>query len=214
MKGEISRLQTQPYGSRNNYRGTATVVPVVIPSAKTKQATATAPIITDTIYVRDTIRVMDTVRVMDTLTLVKRDTITRMNKPTPVAMVIENDTLVNQKAFDYTAIPAEVILFDIGRSNIRQVYYSRLNYIAGILIKHPGLQASITGHTDKSGSQKINNALSLKRAQNVEIYLTNKGVPAARLTTNALSWLEPAVSGNSKSASSQNRRVEIRMLNK
>ena len=57
-----------------------------------------------------------------------------------------------------------------------------------------------------------NEALSNKRAEMVAAYLINKGVQPSRLVTNAVSWLEPAVAGNSTSANSQNRRVVIKLL--
>jgi len=213
LKAEINRLQTQVSGMANSYTGTTATMPVIIPVTTAPSVNAQSQNTTDTIYIRDSIRLIDTLRIKDTLTLVKRDTIIRVNKAVPPSVVIKRDTIVTQQAFDFTAIPADIILFDIGSSNIRQVYNKRLDYIAGVLKKHPGLQASITGHTDKSGSPAINTALSLKRAENVAAYLRTKGVPTAQLVTNSLTWLEPAVSGHSKSANSQNRRVVIKMGN-
>lgn len=214
LKAEISRLQTQLSG--NGKKDRSSLVPVIIPVTETKRANTPPLVKTDTVYISDTmtVRVMDTIRTNDTLTLIKTDTITRLAKPVPARVVIQRDTVVTQQAVDFTTIPADIFLFDLGSSKIRQVYNKRLDYLAAVLIKNPGLEASITGHTDKSGSPEINTALSHKRAENVATYFTNKDVPPAQLVTSALSWLEPAVLGNSTTANSQNRRVVVRLRKK
>lgn len=232
LKGDIQHLQQSVNNNDRNYRGSNTILPVVIPPTQTQQLVA-APVGSrrDTVYLKDTIHIRDTVtlantdivnpmrlpapiakdtlRIRDTLTLTKIEIIN------PVAAApITRDTVIRQTPFDYTAIPADIILFGLGKANLQPVYHNRLNYIAGILRKDATLQASITGHTDKSGSPEINKALSLKRAQNVAAYLANKGVASTSLVTDAVSSLEPAIAGNSRSASSQNRRVVIKIIKK
>jgi len=185
-----------------------------MPASKNNLVQAPLQVIKDTIRIIDTVYQRDSISIRDTLTLLTRDTVTRIIAPTPVPAAMQKEKTPQQIPFDYTAIPADILLFDLGRSTIRPVYFSRLNYIAGILMKQTGLQVMITGHTDKSGSPEVNSALSIKRAKNVEQYLMNKGVPKSQLSTGALSFFEPAVAGSSTSASSQNRRVVIRIVNK
>lgn len=212
LKAAIRRLQTQLAGIDNRYLAASTLTPVITPAEEAKPGQNTSQIRTDTIYIRDTIVVTETIRSTDTLTLVKRDTIKTTSSRAPAIVIIQRDTIVTQKPLDYSAIPADIILYDIGSAAIRPIYNKRLDYLASVLLKNRGLQARITGHTDKSGSTKINEALSMKRAENVAVYLTGKGVQPVQLVTGAVSWLEPAVSGNTKSANSQNRRVVIKLV--
>jgi peptidoglycan-associated lipoprotein len=130
----------------------------------------------------------------------------------PAAIKVLRDTIVKQASFDYTAMPETVILFGLGKSSVQQVYYKRLDFIAGVLLKEKQLRVAVTGHSDKSGSPEINRALSLKRAQNISNYLLSKGVAAQQIDTNAVSYLEPAVEGKSNNANIQNRRVVIKFL--
>ena len=209
LKGDIQRLQRSVNDYNRGYTSGNTILPVIIPDAKTQQQAAVpGTIIKDTVYIKDTIRIRDT------LTLTKKEilnpVVTAATDVTPIA----KEQVAQQPTFDYTAIPADIVLFELGKASLRQVYYNRLDYVAGILVKQPGLQATITGHTDKSGSPKINKVLSLKRAQSVASYLVKKGVPPISLVTSAVSFLEPAVAGNSRSAESQNRRVVIKIMNK
>jgi outer membrane protein OmpA-like peptidoglycan-associated protein len=209
LKGDIRRLQRSVNSNDREYRNGNTILPVVIPQGRTQQLVAApASVIRDTVYVKDTIRIRDT------LTLTKKEILNPVVAPVPVVTPIAKEPVAKEPAFDYTAIPADIILFGLGKANVQPVYHSRLDYIAGILVKQPNLQAAITGHTDKSGSPEVNKALSLKRAQNVAAYLIDRGVPPSGLVTSAVSFLDPAVMGNSKSASSQNRRVVIKIINK
>ena len=209
LKDNIERLQRSVNTNDRDTRGSNTILPVVIPPAQIQQLAA-VPVrsIKDTVYLKDTIRIRDTI------TLTKKEILEPEAVPVPVTAPVEKVTVVKQAAFDYTAIPADIILFELGKANLQPVYQERLDYIAGILMHQPGLQASITGHTDKSGSPEINKILSLKRAQNVTAYLVEKGVVPSSLRTDSVSFLEPAVAGNSSSASSHNRRVVIKIINK
>jgi len=212
LKADIRRLQTQVSGISNGYRTNPTVLPVIIPRTNEEPEQISKQIQRDTLYIRDTVVITETIRSTDTLTLIKRDTLIKTSGPVPAIVVVQRDTIVAQKTVDYTAIPADIILFDIGSASIRPIYTRRLDYVANVLLKNNGLQVTITGHTDRSGSPKINEALSNKRAEMVAAYLINKGVQPSRLVTDAVSWLEPAVAGNSTSANSQNRRVVIKLL--
>lgn len=209
LKGDIQRLQRSVNAANRGYSSGNTILPVIIPAAKTQQQAAVpATIINDTVYIKDTIRIRDT------LTLTKKEMLNPLVAAAPVVTPIAKEQVAQQSAFDYTAIPADIVLFELGKASLQPVYHNRLNYVAGILVKQPGLKATITGHTDKSGSPKINKALSLKRAQSVASYFLNKGVPSSSLVTSAVSFLEPAVAGHSRSASSQNRRVVIKIIHK
>jgi len=64
----------------------------------------------------------------------------------------------------------------------------------------------IEGHTDSSGGQAVNAALSQRRAQAVADYLMAQGVPASRLEVRGFGYDRP-LQGRSAS-SPQNRRVE------
>jgi outer membrane protein OmpA-like peptidoglycan-associated protein len=67
----------------------------------------------------------------------------------------------------------------------------------------------IVGHTDSTGSDAINDPLSMARARTVQGYLEDRGVPASRLEVAGRGSREPVADNNSDAGRSKNRRVEI-----
>ncbi len=216
IRRDIARLQASNADNNRNYRGNNNLVPIVIPGAKNDSYVNATAGRRDTIYIRDTIKQLDTVRISDTDTvrlLVDKPVVERGSaKQAPAPQRILRDTIVKQAVFDYTAMPETVVLFGLGKSAVQQVYFKRLDFIADILIKENLLQVSVSGHSDKTGSPEINRALSLKRAQNISTYLISRGVSGEKINTTAVSYLEPAVKGNSNNANMQNRRVVVKFL--
>ena len=67
----------------------------------------------------------------------------------------------------------------------------------------------IIGHTDSSGSDAINNPLSLQRAQTVRDFLSTHGVPAQRMAIEGRGSREPVAENSSEAGRARNRRVGI-----
>jgi outer membrane protein OmpA-like peptidoglycan-associated protein len=157
--------------------------------------------------------VRDTIVIRDTVFFEKTDTITRIvpGESTPVIVTVPKETIVKEK-IDYSKLPPENILFASGQASIRQVYVDKLAYLADILRKNPELMISISGHTDKTGSPAANSLLSLKRANAVKMFFVRKGVNEKRMELTAVASEDPLVKGDTKNAKTQNRRVEIRIL--
>lgn len=101
------------------------------------------------------------------------------------------------------------VSFDVGSAAIKPQLRGVLDSFAHSLRDDPNAQVSIVGHTDSTGSDAINNPLSLERAQSVRDYLTARGVSGARVATAGRGDREPVASNASESGRAQNRRVEI-----
>jgi len=67
----------------------------------------------------------------------------------------------------------------------------------------------VTGHTDRSGSDRYNMGLSIRRAQAVAAELVHQGVPRDAITTQGLGERSPMVQTAAGVREPQNRRVEI-----
>jgi outer membrane protein OmpA-like peptidoglycan-associated protein len=72
-----------------------------------------------------------------------------------------------------------------------------------------GTLVRIVGHTDSTGSDAINDPLSVARARTVRDYLEDRGVPAARLDIAGRGSREPIADNTSDAGRAKNRRVEI-----
>ena len=105
-------------------------------------------------------------------------------------------------------IPADVS-FDVNSAAIRPALRQVLNPFASNLRGDPNARISIIGHTDSTGSDALNNPLSMDRAQSVRNYLVDRGVPAGQVQTAGRGEREPVADNSSDAGRARNRRVEI-----
>jgi outer membrane protein OmpA-like peptidoglycan-associated protein len=105
-------------------------------------------------------------------------------------------------------IPSDVS-FDTGSAAIKPQLREVLDPFAASLHNDPTAQITVIGHTDSTGSDAINNPLSLDRAQSVRDYLAARGVSATRIQTLGRGDREPVASNNTEAGRAMNRRVEI-----
>jgi len=86
---------------------------------------------------------------------------------------------------------------------------SGLDRFAQTLVANPAATVQIIGHTDSTGSDAINNPLSVNRAASTRDYLTGRGVPASRIMIDGRGATDPVADNSSTAGRAQNRRVEI-----
>jgi outer membrane protein OmpA-like peptidoglycan-associated protein len=77
------------------------------------------------------------------------------------------------------------------------------------MVANPNVSVVITGHTDNVGSQKYNQALSLKRAQAVKNWLVKEGIASNRMRTVGRGLNEPVASNETDEGRAENRRIEF-----
>lgn len=105
-------------------------------------------------------------------------------------------------------IPSD-ISFDVGRADINPNFRTILDTFAKGLVSNPGSNVTIIGHTDSSGSDAINNPLSLNRAASVRDYIVARGVATNRIAIDGRGSHEPLVANDTPANKAKNRRVEI-----
>ena len=105
-------------------------------------------------------------------------------------------------------IPAD-ISFDVGRSAVKANLAGVLNQFANTLNANPVTTVAIVGHTDSTGSDAVNNPLSLDRANSARDYLIARGVAVARFSTEGRGSREPVADNSTAEGRAKNRRVEI-----
>jgi len=105
-------------------------------------------------------------------------------------------------------IPSD-ISFDTNRSDIKSNFQPILQRFASTLQENPNTRVTIIGHTDSSGSDSVNQPLSVDRASRTRDYLAGRGVNPNRITIEGRGSREPIASNDSTSGKARNRRVEI-----
>lgn len=101
------------------------------------------------------------------------------------------------------------ITFDTNQSTIKPNFYSTLNKVTQTLTEDNKSAILVTGYTDNTGSDAINNPLSQARAQSVANYLVGQGVPRTKINAQGAGSSNPIASNTTPSGREQNRRVEI-----
>jgi len=106
---------------------------------------------------------------------------------------------------------AKTILFDTGKSSIKDQSAGVLQNIIDILKEYEYANFNIEGHTDSVGSEALNEKLSGERASSVMNYLITNGVASNRLNAKGYGESRPLDSNKTKAGRANNRRVEINL---
>ncbi|MBK6612763.1 MAG: OmpA family protein [Ottowia sp.] len=130
---------------------------------------------------------------------------TQMQQATAGTGVQVTQTADNQLKLN---IPSD-ISFDTGRADIKSNMRPILDQFAQGLGQEPNTEVFIVGHTDSTGTDAINNPLSVARANSVRDYLATRGVDTRRVRTEGRGSREPVASNQSDAGRAHNRRVEI-----
>lgn len=110
------------------------------------------------------------------------------------------------------------IFFASGKSELQPESKKELDKLTQLMKQFPGLIVEISGHTDASGSDELNQRLSQKRAEAVAAYLVQNGIENKRLRTIGFGESKPiAINYNpdgkaNKQGMSLNRRFEFTIL--
>ena len=104
----------------------------------------------------------------------------------------------------------DTIYFDPAKSNINPAAAKALDRNGMILKENPQLKVEIGGHTDASGSDEANQAISEKRAQSAKKYLQDKfNISEDRLKVKGYGTIKPIADNSTQEGRSKNRRVEF-----
>jgi outer membrane protein OmpA-like peptidoglycan-associated protein len=128
-----------------------------------------------------------------------------MERATAGTGVGVSQTPDNQLKLD---IPSDVS-FATGRSDISSSFAPILNQFATSLNQNQVTTVSIIGHTDSTGSDAINNPLSVDRANAARDYLVSRGVARNRIMTEGRGSREPIADNSNAQTRAKNRRVEV-----
>ena len=104
------------------------------------------------------------------------------------------------------------ITFPVDRFDIQPQFQSTLNQVAQTLASYDQTNIDVMGHTDSTGSDAYNQALSERRAQAVSDYLSTHRVARARMGIRGYGESQPIASNDTEEGKAQNRRVEIKVV--
>ncbi len=126
------------------------------------------------------------------------------------AATVGTGTAVTQTSYNQLklSIPND-ISFDTGRYDIQPKLRPILDQFAQGLSQQTSMEVRIVGHTDSTGSDAINNPLSVSRAQSARDYLVVRGVDSRRISVDGRGSREPVADNATAEGRARNRRIDI-----
>lgn len=129
----------------------------------------------------------------------------RQTAGTGVDVIRQGDDLVLR-------MPSSVT-FDVDRAEVKPQFFSVLDDVARTLNGYDQTYIDVLGHTDTTGSDAHNQALSERRAASVASYLSSRGVASARIGTRGYGETAPLYNpDDTEEKRAANRRVEIKVV--
>jgi OOP family OmpA-OmpF porin len=100
------------------------------------------------------------------------------------------------------------VFFDTNKSNIKDQYKPEVAKVADALKQYNDATAKIEGHTDNTGPRKLNERLSLARANSVKnMLISDYGIAPTRIETQGFAWDKPIAPNDTVEGRAMNRRV-------
>ena len=104
------------------------------------------------------------------------------------------------------------ILFQSNKADLSTKAKNSLAQFAQVLNNNKDMDIAIIGHTDNTGTDAINQPLSVSRANSVNNYLKSCGVSAAQIkSVEGQGSTNPVADNSTAEGRKQNRRVEVYM---
>ena len=112
------------------------------------------------------------------------------------------------------AIVLRNLFFETGKYDIESASEVELDKVVQFLQDNPTVKIQIEGHTDNVGSAADNQKLSTARAYAAVNYLVEKGIKGTRLVAKGFGATKPVADNKTEEGRAQNRRTEMRVLEK
>ncbi|MGB5981935.1 MAG: OmpA family protein [Nonlabens sp.] len=102
--------------------------------------------------------------------------------------------------------------FATNQSTLNSSSKQTLDKLTDIMKKYPGTEVLVAGHTDNTGAEDYNLALSKRRATSVMDYLVVDGIDRDRIAMTYSGESDPRASNETAEGRAENRRVEIAIV--
>ena len=126
-----------------------------------------------------------------------------------------SDNNIEISDLEKSAVILDRTYFNSGSADLLPSSVSQIESISAFLVSYPQLQLQITGHSDNTGSEKSKDDVPINRAETVAQAITGNGIGSDRLIVKGYGDSEPiCATDNSEVCRAQNRRVDIRIIQK
>ena len=138
----------------------------------------------------------------------------RMDKAKAKAAKVQGakvETVKDTNGLDAVKVSFDAgILFATGKADLNASSQTSITEIAKVLKENSDMDIAIIGHTDNTGTDKVNNPLSVNRAKSVQNSLKQQGVTNIKRVEGQGST-NPVADNSTEAGRKLNRRVEVYM---
>jgi outer membrane protein OmpA-like peptidoglycan-associated protein len=162
------------------------------------------------------IAAIEEVRRTDSIATVRKDSLVRVEK---IMQMMDTQAVEIRKIMPTVEVVREDMNINLFFSNgvmfkknsfeITETYKRDVVKFKEVIDRFPGTRLLIAGHTDDTGTDEINNKLSMKRAQSVYDLMIKTGVDPNRMKVVGYGETRPRFPNDSEVNRLKNRRVEI-----
>jgi outer membrane protein OmpA-like peptidoglycan-associated protein len=103
----------------------------------------------------------------------------------------------------------ETLFFDFNSFFMDNADRAKLNKVIRKMKMDKSLRVSLVGHTDTSGTEKVNTEVSAMRAKRAMIYMLSMGISEDRIEHKGVRDMQPIASNATREGRMKNRRVEV-----
>jgi outer membrane protein OmpA-like peptidoglycan-associated protein len=140
----------------------------------------------------------------------------RMDKAKKAAQKVDGakvETVKDTNGLDAVKVSFDAgILFATGKADLSAASQTSIAEIAKVLKENSDMDIAIIGHTDNTGTDAVNQPLSVNRANSVSNYLRSCGVQGKQIKrVEGQGSTNPVADNSTAAGRQQNRRVEIYM---
>jgi outer membrane protein OmpA-like peptidoglycan-associated protein len=115
-----------------------------------------------------------------------------------------------ERSGDEVKVTFRDVTFEVNRTDLNEEFKNELKRLADALNNaYPDVKLVVRGHTDATGPDSYNKALSEKRAIAVKTFLIDQGISDSRITSVGLGEANPVADNESQEGRARNRRVEV-----
>jgi outer membrane protein OmpA-like peptidoglycan-associated protein len=130
------------------------------------------------------------------------------------------EVFLRQNRIDFEVLPGNHVMlklkqhvkFEQGSASPEPVYNQWLDALGLYLSQRQDIDIVIEGHTDNTGSERINDPLSERRAKKVKARLESNNVSSRSIYTRGFGEYVPACTNASLQGKACNRRVELMLI--
>jgi OmpA-OmpF porin, OOP family len=149
-----------------------------------------------------------------------RAAVARLEKTLLTGMRIRDELIVFDDRLSFAelcqqrfraALTKGPVRFTLSSSELSPASYPLLDALIEVAADCPDTRVQVTGHTDSTGDEELNQALSAERAAAVVAYMSANGIAAERLSASGAGSAQPLDPTNAPAARARNRRIEFRL---